>query len=111
MGQLVQRPSSAPRWMNCGGSAGLEAQFPDTQSEIAAEGTAEDTKGTPSASTDKTMNPVYTLKTGMGNIEVELFADKAPETVANFIGLAEGSKTFSDPKTGKNIWKQDGFQL
>ncbi len=40
MGQLVQRPSSAPRWMNCGGSAGLEAQFPDTQSEIAAEGTA-----------------------------------------------------------------------
>ncbi|MEI6846099.1 MAG: peptidylprolyl isomerase, partial [Candidatus Firestonebacteria bacterium] len=30
-----------------------------------------------------------TIKTNMGNIVIELFADKAPKTVANFVALAE----------------------
>lgn len=30
-------------------------------------------------------NPVVTMKTSMGTIKIELFADKAPETVANFL--------------------------
>lgn len=32
---------------------------------------------------------VAVIKTNMGNIELELFADKAPKTVENFVGLAE----------------------
>ena len=39
----------------------------------------------------------------MGDIQIELFADKAPETVKNFIGLAEGTKEFTDPKTSKKV--------
>jgi peptidyl-prolyl cis-trans isomerase A (cyclophilin A) len=46
--------------------------------------------------------PVYAhFDTTLGNFTVELFADKAPKTVANFVGLAEGSREWTHPKTGK----------
>ena len=32
---------------------------------------------------------VAVIKTNMGNIEIELFADKTPKTVENFVGLAK----------------------
>ena len=40
--------------------------------------------------------PYATLKTSMGEIVIRLFEDKAPETVANFVGLATGAKAWSD---------------
>lgn len=48
-------------------------------------------------------NPVYVIQTNMGDIEVELFQGEAPETVANFIDLAEGKKMFTDIKTGEKV--------
>ena len=48
-------------------------------------------------------NPVYVIQTTLGNIEVELFQSETPKTVANFIGLAEGTKEFEDSKTGKKV--------
>jgi cyclophilin family peptidyl-prolyl cis-trans isomerase len=37
------------------------------------------------------------LETSMGNLIVKLFEDKAPNTVANFVGLATGTKPYTDP--------------
>jgi len=46
--------------------------------------------------------PVYAhFETTLGNFTAELFEDKAPNTVANFVGLAEGSKEWKHPKTGE----------
>jgi peptidyl-prolyl cis-trans isomerase A (cyclophilin A) len=38
-----------------------------------------------------------TLHTNQGDIRVNLFPNHAPKTVANFVGLAEGSKDYSQP--------------
>ena len=34
---------------------------------------------------------------------IKLFADVAPKTVANFVGLAEGTKAWKDPVTGQSV--------
>jgi peptidyl-prolyl cis-trans isomerase A (cyclophilin A) len=39
--------------------------------------------------------------TSEGNFKILLFEQEAPNTVANFTGLAEGTKDFTDPKTGQ----------
>lgn len=39
------------------------------------------------------------LQTNMGDITLTLYPKIAPKTVANFVGLAEGSKEFIDPAT------------
>jgi peptidyl-prolyl cis-trans isomerase A (cyclophilin A) len=46
-----------------------------------------------------------TLHTNHGPVRVQLFPDHAPKTVQNFVGLADGSGEWSDPKSGQ---KGDG---
>ena len=45
--------------------------------------------------------PRARLNTSMGTIVVKLFSEQAPETVANFTGLAQGTKQWMDPTTGQ----------
>lgn len=48
--------------------------------------------------------PVYaTMRTSMGDIVLQLFEDKAPITVANFVDLASGTKEWTDPKTREKV--------
>jgi peptidyl-prolyl cis-trans isomerase A (cyclophilin A) len=44
-----------------------------------------------------------TFDTSEGTFTIKLFDDKAPNTVANFVGLAEGTKEWTDPKTGQKV--------
>jgi peptidyl-prolyl cis-trans isomerase A (cyclophilin A) len=38
-----------------------------------------------------------------GNFTVRLFDQEAPRTVENFVGLAEGTKEWSDPRTNQKV--------
>ena len=44
-----------------------------------------------------------TLHTNNGDIRLELFPDHAPKTVENFVGLAEGTREFTDPESGEKV--------
>jgi peptidyl-prolyl cis-trans isomerase A (cyclophilin A) len=45
------------------------------------------------------INAVF--NTSEGTFKIRLFDQEVPKTVANFVGLAEGTKEFTDPKTGQ----------
>ncbi|MFF0339113.1 peptidylprolyl isomerase [Kribbella sp. NPDC004875] len=42
-----------------------------------------------------------TLQTNKGDVVIRLFPNQAPKTVSNFVGLAEGTKEWTDPETGQ----------
>lgn len=43
------------------------------------------------------------FKTNLGDFTAKLYTDKAPLTTANFIGLAEGTRSFIDANTGQEL--------
>jgi peptidyl-prolyl cis-trans isomerase A (cyclophilin A) len=45
--------------------------------------------------------PYVVMDTSMGRITCQFFQKQAPNAVANFIGLAEGTKDWTDPTTNK----------
>jgi peptidyl-prolyl cis-trans isomerase A (cyclophilin A) len=46
--------------------------------------------------------------TSEGNFKARLYDEETPSTVANFVGLADGSKEWTDPKSGRKV-KQPYF--
>ncbi len=44
-----------------------------------------------------------TLHTTEGDIEIELYPDRAPKTVENFVGLATGERTWEHPETEEEM--------
>ena len=56
-------------------------------------------------------DPKATLKTNQGDIVINLFPNHAPETVDNFVGLAEGTKDYRDDagRSGEKYYDGLGF--
>jgi peptidyl-prolyl cis-trans isomerase A (cyclophilin A) len=50
--------------------------------------------------------PTAVIDTTMGRITCKLYDKEAPITVANFVGLADGTKDWTDPKTLKKMHHQ-----
>lgn len=71
------------------------AQAPAQQPEIPDAPTA-----TPEAATVPN-GPIAVLDTSMGRMTCQFYQKQAPNTVANFIGLAEGTKDWTDPTTNQ----------
>lgn len=58
--------------------------------------------------------PTAVLDTSMGRITCKLFSKEAPKTVENFVGLAQGTKDWTDPTTHKKMHNKplyDGTQF
>lgn len=68
-------------------------------------------KSTTPAKGDKKMSEVYAVfDTSMGKFKAKLYADKAPETVKNFVDLAEGKSEKVDAKyKGKKFFDGTKF--
>ena len=53
---------------------------------------------------EPTLPGVYApFVTSEGSFTVRLFDQEAPKTVENFVGLAEGTKEWTDPRTNKKV--------
>lgn len=63
------------------------------------------TKKTENKTTQKGKDMIAVFETNKGTFKIKLFPDKAPKTVENFVGLAEGTKEWTDPKTGSKVKK------
>jgi peptidyl-prolyl cis-trans isomerase A (cyclophilin A) len=94
----VEKPAEAP------GSAAAAATPPagndDVRAPVAAD-LAEYSKNIKGSGTKLSA----TIDTSQGTFHCELFGDKAPATVANFIGLATGQKAFVDANGSKQKGK------
>lgn len=62
-----------------------------------------DSPGTQAPTSPQPTGPTAVFDTSMGRITCKLFSKEAPQTVANFIGLAEGTKDWTNPGTKQKM--------
>lgn len=100
----AQEPTSTPAAPAPSSDAHTTAEQPQQTQE--AKPSTDDLPDSPSATAQIAPpavpnGPTVVFDTSMGRMECQFYQKQAPNTVANFIGLAEGTKDFTDPRTGK----------
>src|ERR1700741_5403686 len=73
-----------------------------------------DSPGTQAHVSPQPTGATAVLDPSMGRITCKLFSKEAPQTVANFIALAKGTKAWTDPATHKKMHNKplyDGTQF
>jgi peptidyl-prolyl cis-trans isomerase A (cyclophilin A) len=76
----------------------------DAPPAATAKPTAEAPADTGKTSASKYGPGIYAhFNTTKGNFIVKFFDKDAPKTVANFVGLAEGKKAWTDPRSGRQV--------
>jgi peptidyl-prolyl cis-trans isomerase A (cyclophilin A) len=69
----------------------------------AAQSAIPDAPQATAAATTVPNGPTAVMDTSMGRITCQFFRKQAPNAVANFIGLAQGTKDWTDPATQKKM--------
>jgi cyclophilin family peptidyl-prolyl cis-trans isomerase len=72
---------------------------PETKAPAAKVESKDVTSENASTATGTAANPIAVIETTEGTFRCVLFKDEAPLTVDNFIGLAKGTKDWTDPMT------------
>jgi peptidyl-prolyl cis-trans isomerase A (cyclophilin A) len=88
----------------CAAMAGALASVQGQQTTPPAQApaaSAQDIPDAPSATMIVPNGPFVVMDTSMGRITCQFFQKQAPKAVANFIGLAQGTKDWTDPTTKK----------
>lgn len=86
---------------------GQEAAKPDTKQEAKPETKQEETPKAPAKKLPprRGVGTYVVFQTSMGRITCRLYEKETPKTVANFIGLAEGTKEWTHPGTKAKMVK------
>jgi peptidyl-prolyl cis-trans isomerase A (cyclophilin A) len=78
-------------------------QTPASQAPATAPAELPDSPASQTPPTVEPTGPTAVMDTSMGRITCRLFDKQAPQTVANFIGLAQGTKDWTDPATREKV--------
>jgi peptidyl-prolyl cis-trans isomerase A (cyclophilin A) len=87
----------------CAGAAGLTIAMAGAQQSSAPSQEIPDAPQATAEATTLPNGPFVVMDTSMGRITCQFYQKQAPNAVANFIGLATGTKDWTDSKTNKAV--------
>src|SRR5579859_2903410 len=97
--QQTPPPQQAPPASSAPNNSAPNSAAPNSATPNNATPDLPDSPGSQTAAPVEPTGPTAVLDTSMGRVTCRLYDKQAPQTVANFIGLAEGTKDWTDPTT------------